>query len=181
MNKLLIAAIVGTLGATSVFVSADAFAATTSTTSTTTKSATKAKRPAPARRIVKRSSKAEAAAAAKTDPIPEGAVKWSCKDGNAFYLKGDMKRDTIVTVNWAKKDYKLPRQDTTTGADRFHDAATGMDLVVIPTKAMLFSDKDSSRLADECMTAEMAAGATAPTQAEALKQNPLIQAPSQPQ
>lgn len=170
MNKLLIAAVVGTLATTSVFVSTDAFAATPTTDS----SAAKAKRPAPARRIVKRAPKAQAAAAAKTDPIPEGATKWSCKDGLAFYLKGDMKRDAIVTVNWAKKDYRLPRQDTTTSADRFHDSASGMDLVVIPTKAMLFSDKDESRLADECMTAEMAAGAVAPTQSEALKQNPLI-------
>ncbi|KXV04221.1 hypothetical protein CR51_14080 [Caballeronia megalochromosomata] len=166
MNKLLIAAIAGTLATTSVFVSADAFAATTSDSS-----AAKAKRPAPARRLIKRSPKAEAAAAAKTDPIPEGAVKWSCKDGNTFYLKGDMKRDAIVTVNWAKKDYRLPRQDTTTGADRFHDSASGMDLVVIPSKAMLFSDKDSSRLADECMTPEMAAGGAAPTQSNALIKN----------
>jgi hypothetical protein len=166
MNKLLIAAIAGTLATTSVFVSADAFAATS-----TDSSAAKAKRPAPARRLIKRSPKAEAAAAAKIDPIPEGAVKWSCKDGNAFYLKGDMKRDAIVTVNWAKKDYRLPRQDTTTGADRFHDSASGMDLVVIPSKAMLFSDKDSSRLADECMTPEMAAGGPAPTQSNALIKN----------
>jgi len=166
MNKLLIAAIAGTLATTSVFVSADAFAATA-----TDSSAAKAKRPAPARRLIKRSPKAEAAAAAKIDPIPEGAVKWSCKDGNAFYLKGDMKRDAIVTVNWAKKDYRLPRQDTTTGADRFHDSASGMDLVVIPSKAMLFSDKDSSRLADECMTPEMAAGGPAPTQSNALIKN----------
>ena len=162
MNKLLIAAIAGTLATTSVFVSADAFAATTDS------SAAKAKRPAPARRLIKRSPKAEAAAAAKTDPIPEGAVKWSCKDGNAFYLKGDMKRDSIVTVNWAKKDYKLPRQDTTTGADRFHDPASGMDLVVIPSKAMLFSDKDSSRLADECKTVAMEQGAPAATQSNAV-------------
>ncbi|EKS67170.1 MULTISPECIES: hypothetical protein [Caballeronia] len=168
MNKLLIAAIAGTLATTSVFVSADAFAATATDAS---KAKTTAKRPAPARRLIKRSPKAEAAAAAKVDPIPEGAVKWSCKDGNAFYLKGDMKRDAIVTVNWAKKDYKLPRQDTTTGADRFHDSASGMDLVVIPTKAMLFSDKDSSRLADECMTPEMAAGGAAPTQSNALIKN----------
>jgi len=173
MNKLLIAAIAGTLATTSVFVSTGAFAATTDSSTATAK----AKRPAPARRLVKRSPKAEAAAAAKTDPIPEGAVKWSCKDGLAFYLKGDMKRDAIVTVNWAKKDYKLPRQDTTTGADRFHDPASGMDLVVIPTKAMLFSDKDSSRLADECVTSQMAAGSNAPTQSEALKQNPLIKNP----
>ncbi|MDR5818510.1 MULTISPECIES: hypothetical protein [unclassified Caballeronia] len=171
MNKILIAAIAGTLATTSLFVSAGAFAATATTTESGKAKATAkttAKRPAPARRLIKRSPKAEAAAAAKVDPIPDGAVKWSCKDGNSFYLKGDMKRDTIVTVNWAKKDYRLPRQDTTTGADRFHDSASGMDLVVIPTKAMLFSDKDSSRLADECMTAEMAAGGAAPTQSNAL-------------
>lgn len=98
MNKLLIAAITGTLVSMSVFVSTDAFAETTDSNAAT------AKRPAPARRLLKRSPKAEAAAAAKTDPIPEGAVKWSCKDGLAFYLKGDMKRDAIVTVNWAKKE-----------------------------------------------------------------------------
>ncbi len=33
-----------------------------------------------------------------------------------------MKRDQIVTVRWANKNYSLPRQPTTTGADRFHDA-----------------------------------------------------------
>jgi hypothetical protein len=169
MNKFLIAAIAGTLASTSIFVSAGASAATATESSKAKATAkTTAKRPAPARRLIKRSPKAEAAAAAKVDPIPDGAVKWSCKDGNSFYLKGDMKRDAIITVNWAKKDYRLPRQDTTTGADRFHDAATGMDLVVIPSKAMLFSDKDSSRLADECMTAEMAAGGAAPTQSNAL-------------
>jgi hypothetical protein len=43
-----------------------------------------------------------------------------------------------------------------------------MDLVVIPTKAMLFSDKDSSRLADECVTAAMSQGAPAPTQSNAV-------------
>jgi hypothetical protein len=46
-----------------------------------------------------------------------------------------------------------------------------MDLVVIPSKAMLFSDKDSSRLADECMTPDMAAGGPAPTQSNALIKN----------
>ena len=165
MNKLLIAALVGTLATTSMIVTTDAFAATTD--ATTTPKAT-AKRPAPAKRLIKRKPTTEAAAAAKTDPIPEGSEKWSCKEGLAFYLKGDMKRDAVVTVHWAQKDYRLPRQDTTTGADRFHDVATGMDLVVIPTKAMLFSDKDESRLADECVTQEMAAGAPAPTQSNAL-------------
>ena len=173
MNKLLIASVVGALSLSGMLATTSALAAdaTTTTTTTTAKKAV-AKRPAPARRLIKRKPAAEAKAAAKVDPIPEGSTKWACAEGVAFYLKGDMKRDQVVTVNWAKKDYQLPRENTTTGADRFHDAATGMDLVVIPTKAMLFSDSDSSRLADECKTAEMAAaGAPAPTQSNELIKN----------
>ena len=49
-----------------------------------------------------------------------------------------MKRDQIVTVNWAQEGLPPAAPNTTTGADRFHDSASGMDLVVIPSKAMLF-------------------------------------------
>jgi len=173
MNKLLIASVDGALSLSGMHATTSALAADATTTTTTTpaKKAV-AKRPAPARRLIKRKPAAEAKAAAKVDAIPEGSTKWSCAEGLAFYLKGDMKRDQVITVNWAKKDYQLPRESTTTGADRFHDAATGMDLVVIPSKAMLFSDKDSSRLADECKTDEMAAAGTpAPTQSNELIKN----------
>lgn len=166
MNKLLIAAVVGALSTSGMFAATSALAATAASAPAATKA--KARRPAPAKRLIKRKPSAEAAAAAKVDAVPDGATRWTCNEGLAFFLKGDMKRDAIVTVNWAKKDYQLPRQETSTGADRFHDAASGLDLVVIPTKAMLFSDKDGSRLADECKTAEMATGAPAPTQAGAL-------------
>ncbi|SOE99126.1 hypothetical protein SAMN05446635_7132 [Burkholderia sp. OK233] len=161
MNKLLIAAVIGALSTTMLTVATDAGAQTTTTP------AAKAvpKKPQP-KRLIKR--KANPAKEAKVDPVPDGSEKWSCNEGLAFDLKGDMKRDQIVTVHWANKNYNLPRESTTTGADRFHDAATGMDLVVIPTKAMLFSDKDSSRLADECKTAAMQQGAPAPTQSNAI-------------
>jgi hypothetical protein len=177
MNKLLIASVVGALSLSGMLATTSALAADATTTTTTPAKSTTAKkavakRPAPARRLIKRKPAAEAKAAAKVDAIPEGSTKWSCAEGLAFYLKGDMKRDQVITVNWAKKDYQLPRESTTTGADRFHDAATGMDLVVIPSKAMLFSDKDSSRLADECKTDEMAAAGTpAPTQSNELIKN----------
>ncbi|SEJ86286.1 hypothetical protein [Paraburkholderia diazotrophica] len=159
MKKLLIATVIGALSSTLLVTAPSAFAQ-----STTTPHA-KPKAPAP-KRLFKR--KANPAKEAKVDPVPEGAEKWSCNEGLSFDLKGDMKRDQIVTVHWANKNYNLPRENTTTGADRFHDAATGMDLVVIPTKAMLFSDKDSSRLADECKTAAMVQGSPAPTQSNAI-------------
>ncbi|MFX1674155.1 hypothetical protein PWR63_18125 [Paraburkholderia sp. A2WS-5] len=158
MKKLLIATVIGALSTTMMLAATEAAAQPTTATP---------KKPAPKHKIIKR--KANPAKEAKVDPIPAGSEHWSCNEGLAFDLKGDMARDQIVTVHWANKNYNLPRQTTTTGADRFHDAATGLDLVVIPTKAMLFSDKDSSRLADECKTVAMQQGAMAPTQANALR------------
>ncbi len=162
MKKLLIAAVVGALSSTLLVTAESASAQTTTTPGHTAKP----KAPAP-KRLFKR--KPNPAKEAKVDPVPEGAVTWSCNEGLSFDLKGDMKRDQIVTVHWANKNYSLPREVTTTGADRFHDGASGMDLVVIPTKAMLFSDKDSSRLADECKTAAMQQGAPGPTQSNTLE------------
>jgi hypothetical protein len=164
MKKLLIATLIGTMSATMSLAATDAAAQTQSTHSAPAKKTAKA--PAPRHRLIKRKPRETVA---KTDPIPEGSVKWNCKEGLSFDLKGDMKRDQIVTVHWANKNYQLPREATTTGADRFHDAASGLDLVVIPMKAMLFSDHDSSRLADECQTVDMVQGAPAPTQSNALK------------
>jgi hypothetical protein len=165
MKKLLIATVVGALSTTMLLAATDALAQASGTTATSkAKPKAKPKAPEPQRRLIKR----KGSATAKAEPIPENSVKWSCKEGLSFMLQGDMKRDQIVTVHWGTKNYKLPREQTTTGADRFHDPASGMDLVVIPTKAMLFSDKDSSRLADECKTPEMVQGAPAPTQSNEL-------------
>jgi len=168
MKKLLIATVVATLSATTLFAANNAFAQKEGSTATKKTAVKKAKRPAPKHRLIKRKSMKSVA---KTDPVPEGSVLWSCEDGLSFDLKGDMQRDQIVTVHWANKNYNLPREATTTGADRFHDAATGLDLVVIPTKAMLFSDHDGSRLADECKTAAMTQGAPAPTRSNALQKS----------
>lgn len=108
-------------------------------------------------------------AAEKKDVIPAGADKWTCADGQSLYIKGDMKRDQILTMYYDGKSFQLPRRDTTTGADRFYDMASGMDLVVIPSKAMLFSDKDDDRIADDCMTDAMTHNnEPAPTQSNAI-------------
>ena len=165
MKKLLIATAFGALSATMLVTAPSAFAQASAP------AAKKAQRPAPKRHLIPRSKKAQARAAAKVDPVPDGAIKWSCAEGLSFDLAGDMKRDQIVTVHWAQKNYKLPRQQTTTGADVFYDPAAGLKLVVIPTKAMLFNDKDSARLADECKTPEMTQGSPAPTQSNELKTN----------
>ncbi|ANA32322.1 hypothetical protein [Ralstonia mannitolilytica] len=153
MNKFIVGACAGVLS-----LAASQYA--TAQTSTTAKPA--AKKKAPAKKAAKKA--APVAAAVQ----PEG-VQWKCELGNDLYIKGDMARDQIITMHWKGKNYQLPRQMTRTGADRYFDQKTGMDLVVIPSKAMLFDRNEGHRLADECQTAEMAAGAPAPTQAGALR------------
>jgi hypothetical protein len=160
MNRLLISAVIAAVCTTMLTAAPSAFAQDTSTATATPKA------PQP-KRLIKR--KPNPKKAARVDPVLEGAEKWSCNEGLSFLMKGDMKRDQIVTVRWGNKNYKLPREQTTTGADRFHDPASGLDLVVIPTKAMMFSDKNRSRLADEYKTAAMTAGAPAPTQSNQLQ------------
>lgn len=109
------------------------------------------------------------AATPAVQPIPEGAEIWRCSDHQTMYIAGNMKRDAVLTMHWDGKNYKLPRQQTTTGADRFHDVASGMDLVVIPDKGMLFSDKSGERIADDCKTTAMAhENVVAPTQSSIL-------------
>lgn len=125
---------------------------------------------------------AKKTAAAAPAPEPSGE-KWQCELGHAIWISGNMLRDEIITVHWDGKDYRLPRQSTVTGADRYFDARSGLDLVVIPSKAMLFNKNMGQRLADECQNADMQAGGSAPTQAGALRApvaTPLLVAPSQP-
>jgi hypothetical protein len=126
-----------------------------------------------------------AVAGAAAAATPNGD-KWQCELGNSLYIAGDMLRDEVLTVHWQGKDYKLPRQATVTGADRYYDARTGLDLVVIPGKAMLFNKNLGQRLADDCQSAAMQAGAAAPTQAGGLRApltTPLLVTPpgGQPQ
>ncbi|CAJ0889020.1 hypothetical protein [Ralstonia flatus] len=151
MNKFIVGACAGVLS----------LAASQYATAQTAPAKPAAKK-APAKKKVTK--KAAPVAAAK----PEG-VQWKCELGNELYIAGDMTRDQIIKLHWKGKNYDLPRQLTRTGADRYFDQKTGFDLVVIPAKAMLFDRNEGHRLADECQTAEMAAGAPAPTQAGALR------------
>lgn len=125
------------------------------------------------RHVTRRATRRAAVAAPVAATMPAGAEKWRCDDSANLFLAGDMKRDQILTLFWDGRNYKLPRVQTTTGADRFYDPASGMDLVVIPSKAMLFNDRgDRTRLADECKTTAMLEqNAPAPTQANELLPN----------
>lgn len=171
MKHLLLAACLGvfTLSAGSA-----AIAQETAKAATAKKSAAK-----PKASSKKRTTKAAAAAAAAAPVVPEGE-KWQCELGKSLYVAGNMLRDEVITVHWDGRNHRLPRQATVTGADRYFDPQSGLDLVVIPSKAMLFNRNHGQRLADECQTSAMLAGAAAPTQSGALRApvtRPLLVAP----
>lgn len=184
MKHLLLAACLGafTLGAGSAALAQDSKAPAKSTAAKSTAKSTANKPKAKVSK--KRTTKAGAAAAvAAAAVVPEGE-KWQCELGKAIYISGNMLRDEVITVHWDGRNHRLPRQATVTGADRYFDAQSGLDLVVIPSKAMLFDRNHGQRLADECQTADMLAGGSAPTQAGALRApvaTPLLVAQPQAQ
>ncbi|MGO4761163.1 hypothetical protein AB4120_01370 [Cupriavidus sp. 2KB_3] len=138
-----------------------------------------AKKPAATKKAPAKSSKKATTTAAA--PVTPSGEKWQCELGNVIYINGNMLRDEVLTVHWQGRDYRLPRQSTVTGADRYFDQQSGLDLVVIPSKAMLFNKNMGQRLADECQSADMLAGGSAPTQAGALRApvaTPLLVAPA---
>lgn len=138
------------------------------------------KKPAAKKSTRKAATAGAAGAAGAAAAVPEG-TKWNCELGNDLYISGNMERDEVITLHWQGANHKLPRQTTVTGADRYFDARSGLDLVVIPSKAMLFNKNAGQRLADECQTADMQAGGSAPTQAGALRApvvRPLLVPPS---
>ncbi|CAG2143868.1 hypothetical protein [Cupriavidus plantarum] len=139
-----------------------------------------AKKPAATKKAPAKKSAKKATPVAEVPATPNGE-KWQCELGHAIYISGDMRRDEVIVVNWEAKEYRLPRQATVTGADRYFDARSGLDLVVIPSKAMLFNKNLGQRLADECQNADMQAGGAAPTVAGALRApvaTPLLAAPA---
>lgn len=152
MKKLLIATVVGTLSIIMWVPTSTVFAQTTSSAGAkkAAKTATVKRKAASKKRV---RSKNKSAPAAQTDPVPEGSVTWICNDRQSYQVAGNMKDDQSVTVHWSGKNYLLPRAPTTTGANVFFDQNSGLKLVGIPTKTMLFSSKQDTRLADGCNTA----------------------------
>jgi len=157
MKKVLSLAIAAAFASTSLFAVTDAIAQTTTPApkAATAKPASgkPAAKPAAKHVVAKHKVVKKKEVVAAKETIPTDAIKWNCAEGESMFVAGDMKRDQILTVYFDHHSYKLPRETTTTGADRFYDPASTWDLVVIPTKAMLFQDGQHDRLADECKIA----------------------------
>ena len=157
MKKVLSLAIAAAFASTSLLAATDAIAqaATPAPKAATAKPASGAK-PVAKHVVAKRKVVKNKEVVAAKESMPADAVKWNCAEGESIYVEGDLKHDENLTVFFDHHSNKLPREKTTTGADRFYDPASSWDLVVIPTKAMLFQDNQHDRLADECKADGMA-------------------------
>lgn len=95
----------------------------------------------------------------KVQPVLDDhtSTLYQCDLGDKLTVyKNDMD-DTYINLRWKSRIYRLERQETTTGAERYENKKTGLVLVSIPTKSMLFDSKKGRQLANECKNREQLA------------------------
>jgi hypothetical protein len=80
---------------------------------------------------------------------------WSCSNNERFITSGPANK---LLVQWRSKSYEMQKETSLPGSMRFKNHESGLDLVVIGPKAMLFNIKTGNRLADECKTVAMKEG-----------------------
>ena len=82
---------------------------------------------------------------------------WSCSENHQLKTTGS--GDSIGLI-WNSKTYSMKKEPSLPGSLRYKNHDTGLDLVVLGNKAMLFNIKSGTRLADFCQTADMKTGKT---------------------
>ena len=80
---------------------------------------------------------------------------WSCSNKERFITSGPANK---LMVQWRSKSYEMHKEVSLPGSMRFKHHDSGLDLVVIGPKAMLFNIKTGNRVADECKTVAMKEG-----------------------
>lgn len=80
---------------------------------------------------------------------------WTCSNNERFITSGPAEK---LMVQWRTKSYAMLKEQSLPGSMRFKNYDSGLDLVVIGPKAMLFNIKTGIRVADECKTVAMKEG-----------------------
>jgi len=80
---------------------------------------------------------------------------WTCSNKERFITSGPVEK---LEVQWRSKSYAMLKEQSLPGSMRFKNHESGLDLVVIGPKAMLFNIKTGIRVADECKTVAMKEG-----------------------
>jgi hypothetical protein len=78
------------------------------------------------------------------------AVDVTCESGKRMVLLGDQSNDNVIELHWSGGAYQMQRVPTSTGANRFEHADSGLVWISIPAKAMLLDRKLGAPVATEC-------------------------------
>jgi hypothetical protein len=78
------------------------------------------------------------------------AMELTCDMGRRVMLTGDQHIDSVIELFWQGRAYAMHRVSTSTGANRFEHAGSGLLWIGIPAKGMLLDTKRSAPLANEC-------------------------------
>ena len=88
------------------------------------------------------------------DPEPDvtgmQATSFDCELGNKLTVYQNFNADQQISLHWKKRLHRLTRVGTTTGAQRFENAQSGLVWIGIPAKSMLLDSKKGQQLANEC-------------------------------
>ena len=79
---------------------------------------------------------------------------YQCDLGDKLTVYKNAADNSYVNLRWKNKLYRLSRQQTSTGAERYEDKKEGLVLISIPSKSMLFDSKRGKQLANECRNPE---------------------------
>ena len=92
----------------------------------------------------------QAPAAAQGSSLTLKPGNFHCElNQNVLVEKVSADHKTAV-LKWGKKNYTMKVVDTSTGALRYEDKASGMVWLMVANKSMLVNAKQGQRLADEC-------------------------------
>lgn len=82
------------------------------------------------------------------------ATPYDCDLGDKVTIFRKPDDDGEIALQWKRSTHELTRMQTTTGADRFENAAAGWVWIGIPAKGMLLDSKKGRQLANECRSEE---------------------------
>jgi hypothetical protein len=76
----------------------------------------------------------------------------SCADGQSVTITPDAKVQGAFDLQFGKTKYDVVPKPTSSGAVRLEDPRSGIVFMQLANKSMLFNEKQSRRLADDCIS-----------------------------
>ena len=89
----------------------------------------------------------------KVDTTGLSSTHYTCELGAKVTIHTKPNNSQQITVSWRNRLHNLVRVSTTTGADRYEGAKSGLVWIGIPAKGMLLDAHKGQQLANECKDA----------------------------